>query len=270
MSERRLIGIDLAWSKGKRDKPNASGCAELMWADGELRLTRLDLRYSIDKIVEWIEPDRGHWLVAVDAPLVVCNEEGRREAEIQVSDAYRRYDAGAHSTNRKSGKERRGEQLRCKLEEHGGKLLEKAGGIRENKLVLETYPHPATVELFDLNLIIKYKMRDGMLKAQRRDRQQELADQIRTHFCDRPSAPRSGLNTPRLRRDDCLKALLSEPDPKATRENLKEREDKLDGLICAYIAAWADAGRCLQRFGVREEGVMFIPCLRNCTGVSLR
>lgn len=250
MSGRRLIGIDLAWSEGKKGKPNGSGCAELVWADGELRLERLALLYSLDEIVEWIEPDRGDWVVAVDAPLIVSNDKGQRKAEAEVTAAYRRYDAGAHSTNLKQDKEHRGVQLREKL---GGALLECADG--DDRLIFETYPHPATVELFDLNLIVKYKKWAN--KDQRRAGQQELADRIRTHFCDRPVGPR-------LRRDDCLMALLSEPDSKATHPDLKEREDKLDGLICAYVAAWADEERCLQRFGAVGEGVMFIPCLRRC------
>lgn len=268
MSERRLIGIDLAWGKkagtdyDSRDC-EGSGCAEFIWVDGELWLTRLDLLHSMDQIVKWIEPERGNWVVAVDAPLVVDNGEGRRKAEEEVSEAYRRYDAGAHSTNLDADKEHRGVQLRKALKEQGGRLLECAGSGCRGNLILETYPHPATIELFDLNLIIKYKKK-GMSPEQRRVGQQELADRIRTHFCDRPAGPR-------LRRDDCLTNLLSELDPEATHahKKLKEREDKLDGLICAYVAAWADAGRCLQRFGVVGKGVMFIPCLRRCTGMSL-
>ena len=264
MSERRLIGIDLAW--GER---NESGCAELAWDGKDLVLKRLALRESIDDIVKWIEPDRGDWVAAVDAPLVVSNAKGQREAEAEVSAAYRRYDAGAHSTNLDADKKHRGVQLRERLEKRGGTLLECAGSGCRGKLILETYPHPATVELFDLKRIIKYKKKKGRSVEQMRAGQQELADRIRTHFCDRPADPHDPSVGPRLQSDDCLKNLLSKPDEEATRKELKKREDKLDGLICAYVAAWADAGRCLQRFGVVGRGVMFIPCLRRCTGMSL-
>ena len=266
MSERRLIGIDLAWGKGKPNKPNASGCAELTWADGELWLTRLDLLCKIEDIVEWIEPTRGKWVIAVDAPLVVANDEGRRKAEAEISNVYRRYDAGAYPTNLGQDKEHRGvqlrERLRERLKEQAGTLLECADGAGDGNLMIETFPHPTTVELFDLNLIIKYKKKQGMSEEQRRGGQQELADRIRTHFCDRPDGPP-------LRRDDRLMALLAEPPLTITHAQLKDREDKLDALICAYVAAWADAGRCLQRFGAVGEGVMFIPCLRRCTGTPL-
>ena len=264
--KRRLIGIDLAWGKqagtdyGSTDC-EGSGCAELVWDGDELRLSRLDLLHSMAQIVEWIEPKCGDWVVAVDAPLVICNEEGQRPAENQASKLYGRYDAGAHSTNLK--RKHRGPQLLGALADEGGELVEQVAAAGGRKLVFETYPHPATIELFDLNLIIKYKRKKGMSPEQRRVRQQELADRIRTHFCDRPIGPT-------LRRDDCLTNLLSEPDPKVTHKELKEREDKLDGLICAYVAAWADAGRCLQRFGEDGEGVMLIPCLRPCVRSSPR
>ena len=264
MSARRLIGIDLAWKKCAKGKPSYSGCVELQRDGNLLSIARASVVHGIDAIVDWIEPDRGTWTVAVDAPLVVCNQEGRRKAEAKVSEAYRLYDAGALSTNLGSDKELRGVRLRERLEEQGGRLLECAGDAADGNLILETYPHPATVELFALNQIIKYKMKDGMNKEQRRNGQQELADRIRTHFCDRPN----GLSLRRdKQRDKCLMALLCEPDLTITHDELQKREDKLDGLICAYIAAWADAGRCLQRFGAVGEGVMFIPCLRCCTGV---
>ena len=264
----RLIGIDLAWGKRDGSEPAGSGCAELVWKDGkrdELELKRLDVLGRVDKIVEWIQPDGGDWVVAIDAPLVICNKTGERSAEEQMKRYYRRFDASARPASLKNPdfrKHYQGRMIRKRLKELGGTLVERAEDLNGKSLFFETYPHPATVELFDLNLIIKYKMKDGMVKEQRRAGQQELADRIRTHFCDRPIGPR-------LRLDDRLTNLLSEPDPKATHKELKEREDKLDGLICAYVAAWADAGRCLQRFGEDGKGVMLIPCLRPCMRPSL-
>ena len=67
---RRLIGIDLAWVEG-----NCSGCVELVWDDDRLKLTRLRLICEIDDIVKWIDPERGEWIVAVDAPLVIRNAD---------------------------------------------------------------------------------------------------------------------------------------------------------------------------------------------------
>ena len=53
------------------------------------------------------------------------------------------------------------------------------------------------------------------------------------------------------------------PDPGLRGKALKDREDKLDGLICAYTAAWLDAGRPLQGLGDAGFGVMITPSLRG-------
>ena len=256
MSGRRLIGIDLAWSEGKPNEPNASGCAELMWADGDLWLTRLDLLCSLDDIVKWIEPDRGDWVVAVDAPLVIRNLEGRRRAEEQASDVYHPYDAHPHSTNRvnikRFGEVPRGGQLLRALEAHCGDLVEDPAKRGAGRRVFETYPHPATVELFDIDRIIKYKncVKDQMILGQK-----QLACAIRRYLC--PDGAK-----PRLRCSDDLDSLLDVPET-ILQSGLKNREDVIDGLICAYIAAWVDAGRPSRGFGDVGDSVMIVPNVRD-------
>ena len=249
MSDRRLIGIDLAWSER-----NGTGCVELAWEGDELRLCRVGLRKSMDEIVEWIEPERGDWVIAVDAPLVVRNKCGRRAADARVSDLYRSYEAGAYPTNLKLlGEDHRGGQLLRRLEEHCGDVVERAGHLNGPRLAFETYPHVVMVELFGLDRTIKYKK--GRVACKRRG-QQELADAIRTHLCG-PAA------NPCLQIDDVLEKLLREPDPILKGRDLKSREDKLDGLICAYAAAWLDAGRSLQGLGEVGAGVMVTPRVRG-------
>ena len=249
MSDRRLIGIDLAWSER-----NGTGCVELVWDGDELRLCRVGLCKSMDEIVKWIEPECNDWVVAVDAPLVVHNKAGRRAADARVSELYRPYEAGAYPTNLKLlGEDHRGGQLLRRLEEYGGDVVECAGHLDGPRLVFETYPHVVMVELFGLDCTIKYKK--GRVARKRRG-QQELADAIRTHLCG-PAA------SPRLRIGGELDELLREPDPILKGRDLKSREDKLDGLICAYAAAWLDAGRPLQGLGEVGAGVMVTPRVRG-------
>ena len=251
MSARRLIGVDLAW--GER---NPSGCAELVWDGGVLRLARLDLLGSIDEIVEWIEPLRGAWVVAVDAPLVIRNQTGPRAADEQADEFYGRFHAGAYPANleRFGGDHRGGRLLRAlAATAPGGRLVESRGAVGGPRLVFETYPHIVTVELFGLWRIIKYK-RGG--EVRQREGQRQLAGRIREHLCGTRADPR-------LRIDDALDALLREPDPGLRGKALKDREDKLDGLICAYMAAWLDAGRPLQGLGDAGFGVMIAPSLRG-------
>lgn len=249
MTARRLIGIDLAWSQR-----NGTGCAELLRDGGELTLTRIDICHSIDEIVEWIDPKRGKWVVAVDAPLVVTNEEGRRCADAQASKLYHPYHAGAYPTNLKLlGKDHRGGQLLKKLEERCGDIVECADHLNGSRLTFETYPHIVMVELFGLNKTIKYKK--GRV-ACRRCGQRKLAKKIRHHLCGSSASPR-------LHPNDALDSLLHEPDPILKGRRLKHREDRLDALICAYTAAWLDAERPLLGLGQVGAGVMLAPHLRG-------
>ena len=246
---RRCIGIDLAW--GER---NPTGCVELVWDGGELVLARLDLRRSLREIVEWIEPDRGGWVVAIDAPLVIRNRTGRRAAEADADRYYRRYHAGAYpSSLDKFGEGHRGDRLWRALEEHGGGLFEQLDMIGRPRLVFETYPHVVMVELFNLERTIKYKARPGrdVVAGQR-----QLVDAIREHL-------RGDAANPRLRSNDALDGLLREPPFPLSERALKDREELLDGLVGAYMAAWADAGRPLQGLGEAGYGVMITPHLRG-------
>lgn len=245
---RRLIGVDLAWSER-----NGTGCVELKWDGDELALSGVKLCGSIEEIVEWIDPGKGGWVVAVDAPLVVKNKTGRRDADADVSDRYRKFEAGAYPTNLTLlGEDHRGGQLLRKLKSHGATLVEQAAHIDGGPLIFETYPHAVMVELFGLDKTIKYKK--GRV-ARKRKGQQELAEAIRMHLCGASAEPR-------LRIDDALEKLLREPDPIFKGRDLKSREDKLDGLTCAYTAAWLDAGKPWNGFGQVGEGVMVAPRVR--------
>ena len=254
MTARRLIGIDLAWSER-----NGTGCAELAREGGELTLTRIGVRDSLDDIVNWIDPECGDWVVAVDAPLVVCNETGRRCADAKASKLYHPYQAGAYPTNLKLlGEDHRGGQLLKRLKERCGEVVECAEHLGGSRLVFETYPHIVMVELFHLATTIKYKK--GRV-AQRRAGQHQLADRIRHHLCGSSASLRLGAN-------DELDCLLREPDPILRGRDLKSREDKLDALICAYTAAWLDAGRPLLGLGEVGAGVMLAPRLREIACAS--
>lgn len=246
MSGRRLIGIDLAWKDG-----NCSGCVELVSDGGKLTLTRVRLICEIDDIVKWIDPEHGEWIVAIDAPLVVCNETKSREADRAVSSRYGTRHAGARPANlNQLGKNHRGgELLRALTKQHAGVLIEEPHRLVGPRLVFETYPHPATLELFRRDCIVKYKR--GTVEK-RQAGQKELVKEIRRHLA-------SGKGTPRLCRNGTLDDLLRQPNPDLGGSELKAREDRLDALLCAYIAAWAGAGRRMEGFGALRKGVIMIP-----------
>ena len=249
MTARRLIGIDLAWSER-----NGTGCAELVREGNELTLTRIDICHSLNEIVKWIDPKRGSWVVAVDAPLVICNRTGSRVADQQPSKLYQPYEAGAYPANlNRLGEDHRGGLLLHALKNRGAALVEQGSDINDGSLVFETYPHIVMVELFGLEKTIKYKK--GRV-AKRRAGQKEFAEEIRAHLC-------SDTDKLRLRANDELDCLLHEPEPILRGRDLKSREDKLDALICAYTAAWLDAERPLLGLGEVGAGVMLAPRLRE-------
>lgn len=247
MSDRRLIGLDLAWKEG-----NGTGCVELKWDGDELALSCVKLCSSVKEIVEWIDQERGDWVVAVDAPLVVENETGQREADSVATKRYGRCGAGAYPANKGLlGEDHPGGKLLRKLKSRNTTLVEAAEHLNSGRLVFETYPHIVMVELFGHT----FKYKKGLV-AKRRAGQQELADAIRTHLCGEAAAPR-------LQIDDVLDELLCEPASILKGRELKKREDKLDAVICAYTAAWVDAGRPLQGLGEVGSGVMITPSLRG-------
>ena len=68
---------------------------------------------------------------------------------------------------------------------------------------------------------------------------------------------------PRLRVDPILEDLLGEPHEPLRGRALKGREDRLDAVVCAYIAAWLDAGKPLQALGEIGKGVVIAPQVRG-------
>ena len=258
MSKRRMIGIDLAWGRLDGGEPAGSGCAELVWKDDnldKLELTRLCSLGRVKEIVKWIESGPGDWLVAIDAPLIITNPKGSREAEKQVRRCYKDFRLGAHSSNTKRKQFRehyQGRQILKALKNRKGTLVEKPEHLNGKRLFFETYPHPAMIELFGLDGIIKYKSSKKCLVDCQREGQQRLADEIGEHLCERPKSPR-------LCRNELLDDLLREPKEELKGQRLKRREDLLDAVVCAYIAAWVAKGLRWHALGKEEEGVIVVP-----------
>ena len=254
--KRRLIGIDLAWGPLDGGEPAGSGCAEMVWKDGKLELTRLCSLGRVKEIVKWIESEPGDWVVAIDAPLLITNPKGSREAEKQVRKCYREFRVGAHSSNKKRlqfGEHYQGRMIRECLKELDGTLVERAEDLNGGRLFFETYPHPAMIELFGIDRIIRYKSGKKCLVCCQREGQQRLADEIGKHLCGAPK------DRPRLRPNKRLNNLLRKPEEELKGKALKEREDLLDAVVCAYIAAWVAERLPWHPLGKINEGVIVVP-----------
>ena len=91
---------------------------------------------------------------------------------------------------------------------------------------LEIFPHPAHVVLFKRQRIIKYKK--GTV-AQRRAGLKELADNIFLHLLD---------GDPPLLRSRILSSLLEADIGSLRGRAIKNHEDRVDALLCAYMASY--------------------------------
>jgi len=238
MHAARALGLDLAWTD-----TNPTGACAL---DRAGRLVDEQHLYSDDEVVAWIrDVAADEAVVAVDAPLQVPNETGRRAGEPELAHEYNSRKAGPHSSNRSRLIEVhgrvRGEDLRHRLANEG--FQGPWSGSR--RTLIEVYPHPALVESFGLEARLVYKAKRGVSVDQRRE----------------------GLRTL-----DRLLGLLKEADPPmdAPRlpissdvrgRSLKEIEDRLDARICAWIAAaWHRHGtERVRLFGSEEAGHIAVP-----------
>jgi predicted RNase H-like nuclease len=243
------IGLDLAWSPR-----NPTGAAVLRGDANSGVLIETALLGELNQIVAYVARHAGDGpaLVAVDAPLRVPNATGRRPAEELLGQVFRAYDAGAHPANRGLPAFRggvRGEQLVEALAAlsiaHDRTTIEAGVAARQ---VVEVYPHPAMIALFELDKTLKYKAKPGRSMATRRAAWRAYQRRL------------IGLASadPALRGQA---AWLAADVDQLSGRRLKDYEDQTDAIMCAYIALYAfrwGAARC-RAFGSLEEGYIFTP-----------
>ncbi len=228
------LGIDLAWSER-----NPSGCAAYA---GDGRLLDERLVTTDDEVLEWV----GRWAaevaaLAIDAPLEVPNLAGRRPCESELHRVYGGRKAGPHSSNRTLLEGRdgriRGEDLRAKL-------LDEGWGdpwAESQRTLIEVYPHPALIEMFDLDERLVYKK--GRV-ATRRMGLRRLDRMIQTL----------------AEADPPLRATPHQIDESVRGRALKGVEDQLDARICAWVAAlWLRDPRRIRLFGSAMSGHIAVP-----------
>lgn len=236
----KFVGVDLAWSDN-----NETGLATLRYDDG-LVLDEIELVESDDEIVSLVEAHSGGCHVAIDAPLVVPNEEGRRPAEDVTSKLFRSYDAGPYPANRnwleKASGRVRGEDISNALEKVGFDHKPSIDERERSDVFFEVYPHPSMVVLFGLNKSLKYKDSKGRSYEERYNAFQTYIDNLK-------DLDIKGL-------DDVV-----DIDFKELRGgSLKRFEDKLDAIFCAYIAYynWKNPEDC-RILGNKKEGYILSP-----------
>ncbi|MDO9378076.1 MAG: DUF429 domain-containing protein [Nocardioidaceae bacterium] len=238
----RYVGVDLAWGLRAR-----TGLAVL---DGDGRL--LDVAEGRDDadVLGWLEPHvQGPCVVCFDAPLVVRNASGRRPAEAALSAVFARYGAGCHPTSLARPEFADGGRAHRLATALDLGLDPDAPGA--DRVALEVYPHAATVALFGLDRVLRYKHKPGRDLPLLRDELLRLCGLLDGLAGADPSMT---LDLPAWR------GIVAQVASAARKSELKAVEDRVDAVVCAYVGLHA-AHRPgdVRRFGTVADGFVLTP-----------
>lgn len=236
-----FLGIDLAWHS------QPSGLCCLHWQSGTLKLVDLRRLVGVSEILAWVDQHLGADAVggiAIDAPIIIANATGMRECDRLAHRHFGRYDAGCYPANLGLPFAERLLAFSQSLSDRGFNHAPSLVPQTPIRFQIEVFPHPATVRLFQLPRILKYK------KGRVGDRRLALL-QFRQYILD--VLPQ--LDPPLPLAPESLPPVLH------TGSALKDVEDQLDSLICAYVAAhWWHWGMTRnQVLGDRTRGYIIVP-----------
>lgn len=241
----RVFGVDLAWSETNR----TGLCA----VAGAAVLGSTSCR-SLAEAAAWIRRhSAGEMLVAIDAPIVVINRDGRRGCEQVLAGAYGREHAGPHSANASRPwlqGPTRAQRLSSELRLGWDPAHTRSRPLR---VALEVYPHPALVSLFHLPARIPYKAAKSRRREARRPGFELLVECLyRLRAID---PPLDVTTSPRW------EPLLAELAAARTDVELDRVEDELDAHVCAYVGLYhlAWAGTRSLTVGDVEHGYIVTP-----------
>lgn len=241
MSEVRLLGLDLAWSR-----ENPSGGAVLL-PDGRLLCARHDLG-SDEAIVAWVREwlgERG--VIGIDMPTIVPNDRGARPCEHELGAAFRRFHAGPYPANNRMAMFSGGGRARAIIDALA------ADGVVEDvaiapgdprNVAIEVFPHAAHVVLFARPRVFQYKRKRG------RDHLAGWAEY-------RAALATLAAADPPLLLDEALVPRAAEP------RGYKRYDDLLDAITCAYVASfvhrWGSEQPHVRVFGDLASGYIVVP-----------
>lgn len=241
------IGLDLAWSPRNR-----TGAAIL---EDHTLVAYSGVLGSNADIFAFVAPylqDGGPAVIAVDAPLRVPNETGRRHCDQALSAEWRRFEAGALPSNRRLlafAGEVRGETMVAHFAQvHGFVESAPIPHQGQGRYICEIFPHPAHVHFFKLPKTLKYKARGNRTHDQRLAefaRYQQLLTTLQ-----HATPPLHGATD-----------LLATDLTKLRGQALKAHEDTLDAVTCAYTASylWHHGPMFTRVYGSVAEGHILTP-----------
>ncbi len=238
----RVIGIDLAWRPDK----NSSAIAVCKLQDKELHLEQLITSViGINNILHIIKNEQQVQGISIDAPLIINNPNGQRQCEADLNRVYRKVKAGCHPSNLSLYPNAGSVYLSKALAKLEFKHL---GRDAKSRWQIECYPHPALVELFDLENRLLYKKGRVMEKKKG---QIQLATLLRSLEKSR---------TLKLYMGAEAEQILSEQQILSNKgKDIKQNEDALDAIICAYIGACYANKLSHRLFGDAKDGYIYVP-----------
>lgn len=205
-----FIGIDLAWGS-----KNFSGFSVLEKSSSK-KLTILETKIllSLDEIVSHIQKYKNEKIyIGIDAPLVIPNENGNREIEKNFNREFAKYKISMLPVNRQI-MSKYSETIRSEVLY---KKLTQLGFIRDlssNRVVLEVYPHSTIAVCFHNFTTLAYKRKKGrdveFIKKQLFIYKNYLQEVVE------------------------INPIFNEEISKLKGQKIKDYEDKLDAITCAY------------------------------------
>ena len=214
-----FLGIDLGWQSGK------SGLCCLRWENKQLKILDLDCKLETSDILNWIDswtPLPTPAMIAVDAPTIIPNQTGTRLPDKLSHKYFGRYHAGCYPANLNRPFAHKTVNFGISLETKGFNHAPTIEPQQLGRFQIEVFPHPAIVNLFQLEKILKYK------KGRLADRKLEL---LKLH--------KYIINIlPTLEPNLAISDNFLDIENINSMSSFKTTEDKLDSLICAYIGAY--------------------------------
>ena len=237
-----LAGIDLAW----RGKENQSGVALGRVEGKQLTLSGLTRElFTPDSLAEKLQHCPSLMGIAIDAPLVIHNKTGQRDCETAIGMEYGARYASCHTSNETLYPAADSVSLSNRLaNEFGFAHL----GCAPGKWQIECYPHPALIEIFELDMRHPYKK--GKV-ADKREGQTKLAQML----LGLRHSPVLKLVIPERHMEPFTASHISS----LRGDALKGNEDKLDAIICLYIAGLYSLFPNKKVFGSQDGGYIYVP-----------
>jgi len=253
MSTTTFIGIDLAWQSQR----NSTGIALLEGDRAGAQLTMLATIAPEMSVADFVTANAtDDTVVAIDAPLIIINETGQRTCETAVGKRYGSREASCHTTNLRLYPSASSVALTDELASHGFVHVDQQNQQLAGRMMAEVYPHAAMVALWNLPKTLKYKK--GSVPQKRLG-----LSTLRSHLSLLSQAE------PPLHRTSLLSQLFAVELNQLGGRTLKDHEDQLDALFCAYLAYyfWYWGWERNEVFGNLKSGYILNPKLNDEDGV---